>query len=237
MASQTISKICSVNGCMRREIARQMCANHYYHYRKTVVTDCSIDECSKPAMVGKLCSMHAKRMRLYGNVSIVFQNTGVGNTPEERFWSRVNKQGPPHPTDQSQGCCWEWNASLSKGYGLVVVNRRKVKSHRAAWMYVHGEMPSSDIFLLHSCDNRKCVNPKHLREGTPQDNIQDMYSRDRASRGSAHPGALINETQARQIKILLRDKVRQCDIVRQLNVQLNVVVGIRRNRTWKHIKI
>lgn len=40
-----------------------------------------------------------------------------------------------------------------------------------------------NLCLLHSCDNEKCFNPKHLRQGTKKDNSDDMQSRGRVKIG------------------------------------------------------
>jgi hypothetical protein len=36
-----------------------------------------------------------------------------------------------------------------------------------------------DLQVLHSCDNRVCININHLRLGTPQDNMDDKMRRGR----------------------------------------------------------
>lgn len=38
---------------------------------------------------------------------------------------------------------------------------------------------SSEIMVLHSCDNPTCINPNHLRIGTAKDNAQDREKRGR----------------------------------------------------------
>jgi len=35
---------------------------------------------------------------------------------------------------------------------------------------------------MHKCDNRKCVNPSHLKVGTQKENLQDMSNKGRGSR-------------------------------------------------------
>jgi hypothetical protein len=81
------------------------------------------------------------------------------------FWSRVTK---------TEGC-WEWKGkSAPLGYGHV----QKTYAHRRAWELHFGPIPDG-LWVLHSCDNPICVNPSHLRLGTPVDNVRDRQERGR----------------------------------------------------------
>ena len=92
------------------------------------------------------------------------------------FWSRVNIDR--HDVDK----CWEWKGTVnSKGYGSVGINGKVYSTHRIAWMLANGREPLPGMFILHSCDNRRCNNPNHLREGTHQENTDDMHRRGRAN--------------------------------------------------------
>ena len=64
------------------------------------------------------------------------------------------------------------------GIVLMVVAKHQRSRHRAAWMITHGEIPEG-LLVLHKCDNPPCVKPEHLFLGTQQDNIKDMYAKDR----------------------------------------------------------
>ena len=73
--------------------------------------------------------------------------------------------------------CLEWQKSLdSYGYGQIKVYGRKQKAHVMAWISVNGDYRNG-LSLLHSCDNRKCCNPNHLKLGTPTQNHQEMVTR------------------------------------------------------------
>lgn len=48
--------------------------------------------------------------------------------------------------------------------------RKAIKAHRAAWMLVNGPVPEGMV-LDHICRDRACINLKHLRVVTQQENI------------------------------------------------------------------
>lgn len=52
----------------------------------------------------------------------------------------------------------------------------KVGAHDLVLTVWDGPKPP-DKESCHSCDNRPCINPLHLRWGTRQDNVDDMMAR------------------------------------------------------------
>ena len=87
-----------------------------------------------------------------------------GATDEERFWAKVDKSGE----------CWAWTGARlnEKGYGVFRLAGRNVVAHRVSYMWARGEIPAR-YEVDHTCFNRSCVNPDHLRILTHQENGQN----------------------------------------------------------------
>lgn len=94
-------------------------------------------------------------------------------TPEQvaRFESRVNRGLPDE--------CWEWTARTDKdGYGTIWLCGANYGAHRVAYLLATREWPGT-LLVTHRCDNPPCCNPKHLKLGTPQSNMDDKHARGR----------------------------------------------------------
>lgn len=90
--------------------------------------------------------------------------------------------------------CWEWQGAIqSKGYGstsLRLTDGRRISlAHHAAYVYAHGQTVLPTCVLLHTCDNRRCVNPAHLKVGSHADNRIDAVRKGRHAHGITHPRA------------------------------------------------
>ena len=68
----------------------------------------------------------------------------------------------------------------SSGYATITIKELENKIcllHRL-WFSIHHRVNlPSEVYLLHSCDNTSCINPKHLRLGGALQNTQDMIKR------------------------------------------------------------
>lgn len=104
----------------------------------------------------------------------------------ERFWSKVDKNGPTVDHVPGISNCWVWAVPSTNrgGYGLFRVSKRSMlaTAHRVAWSIHNGPIPKG-LCVLHRCDNRRCVRPEHLWLGTQRDNIQDMVRKGRIASG------------------------------------------------------
>ena len=92
----------------------------------------------------------------------------------KRFFDKVNK---------TEGC-WIWTAALrgKAGYGAYKLNGKTIDAHRVSYELHNGLIPKG-MYVCHTCDNRKCVNPNHLFLGTAKDNYQDAVNKARIVKG------------------------------------------------------
>lgn len=90
----------------------------------------------------------------------------------DRFWEKV------HKTES----CWLWTASVKDGFPYGQIGhpgtRTPRRAHRVSWELHNGPIPAG-LFVLHKCDNPRCVRPDHLFLGTQSDNLKDAYSKGR----------------------------------------------------------
>lgn len=101
-----------------------------------------------------------------------------------RFWAKVNRDGPVHPTLGTP--CWLWTRSTRRGYGRARAPRGvgTEAAHRIAWMMLVGPIPEG-LELDHLCRVRACVNPAHLEPVTHAENLRRGIRRD-VSVGKTH---------------------------------------------------
>jgi hypothetical protein len=87
--------------------------------------------------------------------------------------------------------CWEWQARLSGTcktiyrYGRIQIQGRDYMATAISlWAFtdrckVMTGNGGKSLHHLHTCDNTRCINPKHLYLGTQRDNTNDCVKRGR----------------------------------------------------------
>lgn len=116
---------------------------------------CYVQDCERPVRCKDLCKLHYDRMRTTGT-------TDIRRPTEAERWDQ---------SSSPEGDCVVWRKGLKNGYGLFspAGSRTQVYAHRYAYELEHGPIPEGMI-VDHTCWNRACVNPDHLRLATRQQN-------------------------------------------------------------------
>jgi hypothetical protein len=126
--------------------------------------------------------------------------------------------------------CWSWTGFKDRlGYGRVAWSAFQVGAHRAAWSVFNRKDVPDGLDVLHTCDNRGCVNPAHLYVGTAADNARDMVVRGRS--GSAK----LTFSIVVEIRSLLKLRVPHRELARRFGVRREAISEIARGISWRHV--
>lgn len=181
---------------------------------------CSIPNCSKPQRAQGRCAVHYQQGRRVGELQRLQRPS-----PDERFWSKVNKAGSVPECRPDLGPCWLWTAARRNGYGAFGLGKRVVYAHR----YAYGVIPGG-LQIDHLCRTTLCVRRSHLEAVTPKVNTNRGVSGELAAfrRRSithcpkGHPYDLINTywtpSGARNCRICRRDAGRKCRAKRRVGM-------------------
>lgn len=122
-----------------------------------------------------------------------------------RFWRSVGMRDADE--------CWPWKGDQDgNGYGIFTYNGVRRPAHELARSFSVGELRPHGYDTCHSCDVPLCCNPMHLRFGTRQDNVDDMWARGRGLSGESHPDAKVTDQQVREIRERRSLGARQADL-------------------------
>lgn len=146
-------------------------------------------------------------------------------TYEARFWGKVDKTS-------GAASCWIWDgAKTTHGYGCGVYKGRVLGAHKIAYVLTNGEVPAG-MEIMHSCDNRRCVNPAHLSIGTKDDNARDKAAKGRGPKKNPHK---LTPDDVREIRGL-RGKASSGEIARRYGITQPYAFAIWGGRVWKNVQ-
>lgn len=147
-----------------------------------------------------------------------------GAVAMKRFWSKVR-------TARADDC-WNWTAAVNTGgYGWFRLDGVSCGAHVVAWRLENGPIPDGSC-VLHRCDNRLCVNPRHLFLGTKRDNNIDRANKGRSCKGDARSNAKLNSDEIRNIR---ESSETSAALSRKYQVSRTTIVLVRQGKKWAHI--
>jgi hypothetical protein len=134
--------------------------------------------------------------------------------------------------------CREWQGYRDNcGYGSTSRKRGDGKwggrtAHSVAWESVNGPVLEG-MEVCHRCDNRACIEIRHLYLGTHRQNMADMAAKGRAVHGAAHPKTVLQPDDVEKIRERLKAGESQRSIARSYGVTLRPIGQIARGETHR----
>lgn len=125
-------------------------------------------------------------------------------------------------------------AVRNTGYAARSYKGCKTGAHRVAYIEAHG-LSLSDIkgmLVLHSCDNRKCINPEHLSLGTYKDNYQDAKKKGRHTYGEKVGNHKLSVQDVLDIRKKLSEGCTAVETSKIFGVAACTISAIRTKRLW-----
>ena len=220
--------ICVIGDCARpvHNKTRSWCRMHYERWKThgdpltTLLPrdrKCDVKGCERKHKCGGLCDLHYQRYKAHGHTDITSYERGRGRETVAELIAEPSIE------------CIEWPYSRNtRGYGQV----ESTLSHRMAYEIANDEPIPVGMMILHSCDNPPCCNPRHLRVGTQQENMQDAYDRNRFRHGSNHYAAALTESDITQIRT---SELSNRDLAEMYGVSERHIRKIINRKAWRHV--
>lgn len=131
--------------------------------------------------------------------------------------------------------CWIWMGGTTvRGYGQIESKGMKHYAHRVSYELFVGPIPKG-MYVCHSCDNVACVNPNHLFLGTQKENLQDMASKGRSTRGVKNPMAKLDAYGVKEIKEGIKAGQTDTALAESWMVSRQTINNIRNGKVWNHV--
>jgi len=131
--------------------------------------------------------------------------------------------------------CIEWMNSRGRGgYGLFELNGKMHMAHKLSYQTHIGPVPDG-LFVLHSCDNARCINPDHLHIGTHEDNMREMVERNRSVRGEKHALSKLTTESVLRIVEGIKSGMTTIELASEFNICRTTVSSIMQGTIWPHV--
>lgn len=134
-----------------------------------------------------------------------------------------------------QGDCWLWRSAIGKNrYGTLRVNGATRVAHRVSWEVHNRRKIPHGLILLHSCDTKACINPKHLKPGTYWKNTQEARQRNLLCCGDRNRSSKLTAERALEIRRRYKSGVSMRSMAIEYGVGVNAIYNVVNKYTWKN---
>jgi hypothetical protein len=181
-------------------------------------------------------------------------------TAEERFWAKVDRNGPTPEHCPEYGNCWPRSGSNGFGYSRIMIEGRSHLATHYAWSLSSGTPFPPGMLALHVCDFPPCIRNDdvgtyevngvvyerrgHLWIGVGQKpNMSDAANKNRTAKfgrampGELHPLAKLTADDVRLIRLLVtQGSQSRTEIAERFGITTMTVSDIVCRRSWKHVE-
>lgn len=196
-------------------------------------TSCEAAGCSLDVKDCGYCAGHSAQRRR-GQAIRPLTPKAFSQSDMRPHCERFEELMSPEP---NTGCTLWLGANTEQGYGRYQMPKSGGYAHRAALLIFVGEPAAGKPYALHSCDNRWCVNPAHLRWGTQKENAEEARDRGRSFpsgvKGEQHGMAKLTAAQVDEIRGLLAQHVNRKLIAQRFGVSVSTIHLIARGKVWR----
>ncbi len=174
-------------------------------------------------------------MQMTKTIQEIFQNKEFKVSTLNRLQKYVIKEEKDE--------CWicRHKSKHPFGYPLLQIGGRKGKKERVSrliYYFTFGNFDES-LYVCHSCDNPKCVNPYHLFLGTPKDNMADKANKNRGTKppisfGENHHNTTLTKEQVLEI---FNSQESSGSLAKKYKVNPITIHRIKTGQTWKLLNL
>ncbi len=182
---------------------------------------CTFEGCGRPHKSHGLCSTHYKQ-----------EQKGFQLSPIKV--RKSTRQGLRAHADWSGDECLTWPFKRTdKGYPLI----KGGSAARRMCILAHGEPPFEKAEAAHSCGkgHEGCVNPKHLRWATRQENVDDMIVHGTRLKGESISWARLTENDVREIRATHKRRMSPKPFMEKYGISASTLYEILRRDIWRHV--
>ena len=182
---------------------------------------CSMEGCGGRVRARGLCKKHYERWWKHGDPL-------SGKIPHGETLRFIENHRHYAGT---QCLLWPYGKH-GNGYGKVCKDGRRRRAHAVMLEMTAGPPPTPKHQAAHSCGNRACISPQHLRWATSSENQRDKLLHGTHNRGERNSQAKLTAAQVREIRELLEQGVRQREVGRLYGIAQSSISLIKGGKSW-----
>jgi hypothetical protein len=127
------------------------------------------------------------------------------------------------------GChIWQGCVFKNSGYPKISIRNKVYLAHRIVYQHYNGDL-IDNLQICHSCMNKLCLNPSHLRQDTISSNkIDNIFS-------SKHAKQILSVEQVQEIKqkLIFWKAGDNSKLAKEYGVHNSTISDIKRGKSFK----